>query len=59
MVLLMNEQDIERRGLSADHVVSLQAVSPDGMRRQVDGFRIIPFDLPAGCVAGYTRNATR
>lgn len=55
----MNEQDIERRGLSADHVVSLQAVSPDGMQRQVDGFRIIPFDLPAGCVAGYTRNATR
>jgi molybdopterin-dependent oxidoreductase alpha subunit len=53
MVLLMNQQDIDQHGLAADSEVSLEAVSPDGVKRQVDGFRIIPFDLPAGCVAGY------
>jgi molybdopterin-dependent oxidoreductase alpha subunit len=53
MVLLMNQRDIDWHGLSADAEVSLEAVSPDGKKRQVDGFRIIPFDLPAGCVAGY------
>ncbi|CAD6516942.1 FdhF/YdeP family oxidoreductase [Paraburkholderia metrosideri] len=53
MVLLMNQQDIERHGLAADSEVSLEAVSPDSVKRQVDGFRIIPFDLPVGCVAGY------
>ena len=23
------------------------------MKRQVDGFRVVSFDLPEGCVAGY------
>lgn len=53
MVLLMNQQDIERHGLAADSEVSLEAVSPDHVERRVDGFRIIAFDLPAGCIAGY------
>ena len=53
MVILMNQQDIERQGLEADAEVSLEAVSPDGKNRRVDGFRIMPFDLPAGCIAGY------
>jgi molybdopterin-dependent oxidoreductase alpha subunit len=53
MVLLMNERDIERHGLQPEAEVSLEAVSPDGVKRQVDGFRIIRFDLPEGCIAGY------
>ncbi|CAB3787330.1 FdhF/YdeP family oxidoreductase [Paraburkholderia fynbosensis] len=53
MVLLMNARDIARRGLEADAEVSLEAVSPDGMERRIDGLRIIAFDLPEGCVAGY------
>jgi formate dehydrogenase major subunit len=49
----MNARDIERHGLEADAEVSLEAVSPDGMERRIDGLRIIPFDLPEGCIAGY------
>ncbi|MGF6571089.1 hypothetical protein ABH945_003210 [Paraburkholderia sp. GAS333] len=49
----MNQQDIERQGLAADSEVPLEAVSPDHVRRRVDSFRIIAFDLPAGCIAGH------
>ncbi|WP_042305781.1 FdhF/YdeP family oxidoreductase [Paraburkholderia terrae] len=53
MVVLMNPADIARQGLEAGMSISLAAVSPDGMKRQVDGFRVVSFDLPEGCVAGY------
>lgn len=49
----MKQQDIERHGLAADSEVSLEAVSPDHVQRSVDSFRIIAFDLPAGCIAGH------
>jgi molybdopterin-dependent oxidoreductase alpha subunit len=53
MVLLMNSRDMARHGVRADSEVSLEAVSPDGKERRVDGFRIMPFDVPDGCIAGY------
>jgi len=53
MVVLMNEGDMERLGLSAGQSVSLEAVTTDGVARRVDGFELVPFDIPAGCVAGY------
>jgi formate dehydrogenase major subunit len=53
MVVLMNPAEIARHGLEPGMSVSLEAVSPDGVKRQVDGFRVVRFDLPDGCVAGY------
>jgi molybdopterin-dependent oxidoreductase alpha subunit len=53
MVVMINARDIARLGLAAHAQVSLEAVSPDGHTRRVDGMEVVPFDLPDGCVAGY------
>ncbi len=53
MVVLMNPVDIARHGLDPGMSVSLEAVSPDGVKRRVDGFTVVSFDLPVGCAAGY------
>lgn len=53
MVLLMNADDIDRLGLVAGDIVSARTVSQDGIERRVDGFRITPYDIPPGCIAGY------
>jgi formate dehydrogenase major subunit len=53
MVLLMNERDIERRGLAAGADVVLETRSTDTRTRRVAGLKIVAFDLPEGCVAGY------
>jgi len=53
MVLLMNERDIARRGLAAGEQVVLETRSVDARTRRVAGLKIVPFDLPDGCVGGY------
>ena len=53
MVVLMNPVDIERLGFANGQAVGLEAVTKDGIDRRVDGFTIVAFDLPPGCVAGY------
>jgi formate dehydrogenase major subunit len=53
MVVLMNALDIERLGLEAEQSVSLQTVADDGVERRVDGLKVVAFDLPVGCAAGY------
>ncbi|CAG9253897.1 hypothetical protein PCAR4_350152 [Paraburkholderia caribensis] len=45
--------DIARRGLEAGVSILLEVVSPDGVKRQVDGFQVVSFDLPEGCIGGY------
>jgi anaerobic selenocysteine-containing dehydrogenase len=52
MVLLMCEKDIERHGLKAGDTVTVSTVADD-MPREVTGLRVIPYDIPPGCVAGY------
>ena len=52
-VLLINETEMEKAGLTAGQIVSLASDAGDDVFRQVDGLRVMPFDLPAGCVAGY------
>ena len=53
MVLLMNEKDMHRLGLSAEQEITLETVADDGVERRVSGLKIKAFDLPAGCVGGY------
>ncbi|MDQ6707401.1 MAG: formate dehydrogenase, partial [Acidobacteriota bacterium] len=53
MVLLLNQGDIDRLALKAGQIVSARTVSNDGIERQVDGFRVTPYNIPAGCAAGY------
>ncbi|MER9653612.1 FdhF/YdeP family oxidoreductase [Mesorhizobium sp. M0152] len=53
MVLLMNEADIQRFGLSAGQEVDLETHADDGVERRVRGLRVTPYSVPEGNCAGY------
>ncbi|CDX54191.1 putative oxidoreductase; molybdoenzyme [Mesorhizobium plurifarium] len=53
MVLLMNDEDIRRMGLSAGQEVALEAHADDGVERRVEGLRVTPYSIPSGNCAGY------
>lgn len=52
-VLLMNPEDIARAGLASGQMVSLVSDADDGIHRQVGPLKIIPFNLPNGCLGAY------
>ena len=52
-VLLMNPDDIARAGLASGQMVSLVSDADDGVHRQVGPLKIIPFNLPDGCLGAY------
>jgi molybdopterin-dependent oxidoreductase alpha subunit len=52
-VLMMNNDDIARLGFADGQMVRATTVSTDGVRREVGGLRIVPYDIPRGCAAGY------
>lgn len=52
-VILMSPVDIEQAGLTSGQRVALVGDADDGHHRRVDGFEIVPFDLPTGTIAGY------
>ena len=52
MVVFMNKQDAENRGLKSGDLVSLYN-DYEGIERRVDGFAVVPYDIPSQCVATY------
>ncbi|MCF6369960.1 FdhF/YdeP family oxidoreductase [Rhizobium halophilum] len=52
-VLLINPKEMEKLGLQEGQVVGLQTDVDDGRERKVGGLKVLPFQLPDGCVAGY------
>lgn len=53
MLLFMHVLDIARLGFREGLLVTAQTASTDGIVRAVHGLRVTPYDVPAGCVAGY------
>ncbi|GJD49727.1 Protein YdeP [Methylobacterium crusticola] len=53
MVLFMNKADIARLGFRDAQSVNLVGAAQDGIVRRVEGFRVLAYDVPAGCVGGY------
>jgi molybdopterin-dependent oxidoreductase alpha subunit len=53
MVLLMNREDMNARGIDEGDRVTLQTISPDRVVREVAGFAAVPYDVPRGSLAGY------
>lgn len=51
-VVLMNEKDMERKGLKVKQKVELYS-NYKGKRRSVQDFLVVPYDIPQGCVATY------
>ena len=58
MVVFMNEKDIARLGFLEGETVDLQTVSEDDIRREVQGFRIVPYAIAQGCAAAYFPEAS-
>lgn len=52
-VLMMNPAEIAKAGLHKGQIVTLVGDGDDGIDRRVAGLKVVPFDLPDGCVAGY------
>lgn len=53
MVVFMNPADISAMGLAANQFVDLTTAIDDGVERVLRGLRIVPYDIPAGCLAAY------
>ena len=52
-VVLMHRNDIDRFGLKEGSVVTLSTAVDDGVMREVSGLRVVVYDIPEGCIAGY------
>jgi anaerobic selenocysteine-containing dehydrogenase len=52
-VVLMHRNDIDRFGLAEGKLVSLTTAVDDGVERRVEGLRVVAYDIPEGCIAGY------
>lgn len=52
-VLFMNPADIARLGLADGAWITLRSLASDGLIRRVTGLRIVAYEIPVGCVAGY------
>jgi mono/diheme cytochrome c family protein len=52
-VVLMHQNDIDRFELKEGELVALNSAVDDGVERKVDGFRVVAYDIPEGCIAGY------
>lgn len=52
-VVFMNKADIEAIGAKIADRVDVIGVHEDGRPRVAADFRLVPYDIPRGCVAGY------
>lgn len=53
MLVMMAPADMRAEGLEPDQRIALHSVCDDGHDRMVAGLRVVPYDLPPGCLAGY------
>lgn len=50
---MMCAADMRRHGLHDGDEVGLQTAYGDGVTREAHGLRVVAYDIPEGCVAGY------
>ncbi len=52
-VVFINAADIQRLGLDPQQPVTVRSLWDDDTVREISGFRLIPYEIPAGNVAAY------
>ncbi|MEM9900276.1 MAG: FdhF/YdeP family oxidoreductase [Pseudomonadota bacterium] len=52
-VMFINPADMEKAGVAAGDLVDITGTYDDGRHRACRGFRVVPYDTPEGCIAGY------
>ncbi|HEY5106878.1 MAG TPA: FdhF/YdeP family oxidoreductase [Caulobacteraceae bacterium] len=53
MVVFMNEADIAALGFGPDDFVDLETAMDEAVKRVAHGFRIVPYNIPRGCIGAY------
>lgn len=57
-IIFMNPHDIEKQGLKDGDLVNIKSHATDNIKREVEGFRVISYDIKQGCCASYFPEAT-
>jgi len=52
-VVFINDEDMANQRLQDGDLVSIVTVSNDNITRSVSGFRVVRYQIPAGCIAAY------
>jgi molybdopterin-dependent oxidoreductase alpha subunit len=52
-VIFINQADIDMLGMTAGDWVDVQSVWDDGIERRADGFMLVAYDIPRGCIGAY------
>ncbi|CAG2144937.1 FdhF/YdeP family oxidoreductase [Cupriavidus plantarum] len=52
-VVFINPSDMDRLGFKAGQHVDITSVWADGVTRHVEDFRLVPYDIPVGCIGTY------
>ncbi|MEM7082971.1 MAG: FdhF/YdeP family oxidoreductase [Pseudomonadota bacterium] len=52
-VIFANADDLRAIGAAADGRADLIGIGEDGVERIARGFKLLPYDIPRGCLAGY------
>lgn len=52
-LIFMNADDMRERGLGLFDEVDITSIAKDGSTRCLRRYRAVPYDIPAGCAAGY------
>lgn len=58
-VVFIGRNDMVRLGLGEGQSVMLRTEADDGRERMVSGLRVVPYDLPDGCIAAYYPECNR
>jgi molybdopterin-dependent oxidoreductase alpha subunit len=52
-VVFVNPKDLAELGYGAGDTVDVVGEHDDGVSRIAEAFRVVPYDIPGGCIAGY------
>ena len=52
-VVFINAADLARLGFKAGQKVDITSVWEDGVRRHVEDFELVEYDIPVGCIGAY------
>ena len=52
-VLFIGRKAMDRRGLAAGDEVVVETISTDGIERQLNGLKVVPYELPDDCCGAY------
>ena len=53
MVVLMNQSDMQERGIPPEALVEIESLADDRQKRMVRGFRARPYNIPKGSIGAY------